>query len=144
MNIPNTKIWTSGRLTKGIIPLVIYLLVISCSTTDKLPEDEQLYIGIKGVEYLDQGQMLFNDSLDATDNDLAATHKLTKAEKKALKAKEDKLKDEINTCKEEVEAVLDFAPNNALFGSSYVRFPIPFGLWSYNKYVDSQTKVQKV
>lgn len=143
MNIPNTKIWRSGRLTKGIIPLVIYLLVISCSTTDKLPEDEQLYIGIKGVEYLDQGQMLFNDSLDATDNDLAATYKLTKVEKKALKAKEDKLKDEINTCKEEVEAVLDFAPNNALFGSSYVRFPIPFGLWAYNKYVDSQTKFGK-
>ncbi|MDR2969526.1 MAG: outer membrane protein assembly factor [Tannerellaceae bacterium] len=33
---------------------------------------------------------------------------------------------------QEVEAALDYAPNNSLFGSSSRRFPLPFGLWIYN------------
>ena len=32
----------------------------------------------------------------------------------------------------EIEAALAFPPNNALFGSSQVRIPLPFGLWMYN------------
>lgn len=32
----------------------------------------------------------------------------------------------------EVEAALSYPPNNALLGSSKIRFPLPFGLWIYN------------
>ena len=34
----------------------------------------------------------------------------------------------------EVEAALAYPPNNALLGSSKIRFPIPFGLWIYNDF----------
>lgn len=40
----------------------------------------------------------------------------------------------------EVEAALAYAPNNAIFGSSSMRWPIPFGLWVYNGFVKYQDK----
>jgi len=40
---------------------------------------------------------------------------------------------------EEIEAALDYPPNNALFGSSSIRTPMPVGLWAYNRYVNSTT-----
>lgn len=39
---------------------------------------------------------------------------------------------------EEVEAALAKAPNNAFFGSSSMRTPIPMGLWTYNAYLNSE------
>ena len=39
----------------------------------------------------------------------------------------------------EVDAALAYAPNNSFMGSSSVRFPLPIGLWIYNKYVNNQT-----
>ena len=39
---------------------------------------------------------------------------------------------------DEVEAALEYAPNNALLGSSSIRTPIPFGLWVYNSFVNSK------
>ncbi len=38
----------------------------------------------------------------------------------------------------EVEAALDYAPNGALMGSSYVRTPFQIGLWTYNALADKQ------
>ena len=38
---------------------------------------------------------------------------------------------------EEVYAALAVPPNNALFGSSSVRVPFPFGLWMYNAFKKS-------
>ena len=35
---------------------------------------------------------------------------------------------------DEVKAAISVKPNNSLFGSASKRFPIPFGLWIYNKY----------
>ncbi len=35
---------------------------------------------------------------------------------------------------EEVEAALAYPPNNAIFGSSTLRWPFPFGLWVYNNF----------
>ncbi|MDH6357979.1 BamA/TamA family outer membrane protein [Parabacteroides sp. PF5-9] len=35
---------------------------------------------------------------------------------------------------QEVEAALDYAPNNSLFGSSTTRLPLPVGLWIYNSF----------
>lgn len=37
----------------------------------------------------------------------------------------------------EVEGVLEYAPNNSFFGSSYMRFPLPVGLWIHN-HMDGQ------
>lgn len=33
---------------------------------------------------------------------------------------------------EEMNGALDYAPNNSFFGSSYIRTPLPVGLWVYN------------
>ncbi len=39
----------------------------------------------------------------------------------------------------EVEAALAYAPNNALLGSSSIRFPFPYKLWIYNSFVNNRT-----
>lgn len=44
------------------------------------------------------------------------------------------------TAMEEVEAALDYAPNGALLGSSYVRTPFQIGLWTYNALADKERK----
>lgn len=44
---------------------------------------------------------------------------------------------------EEVEAALAYPPNNALLGSSSIRFPLPFGLWIYNAFVNKEKKFGK-
>lgn len=38
----------------------------------------------------------------------------------------------------EVEGALSYPPNGAIFGSSSLRYPIPFGLWTYNAFVNHQ------
>lgn len=38
----------------------------------------------------------------------------------------------------EVNAALAYAPNNSFMGSSSIRFPLPIGLWIYNRYVNNQ------
>ena len=40
----------------------------------------------------------------------------------------------------EVEAALAYAPNNAILGSSSLRWPVPFGLWVYNAFEKYQNK----
>lgn len=40
----------------------------------------------------------------------------------------------------EVEAALAYAPNNAILGSSTMRWPFPVGLWIYNDFVKYQDK----
>jgi len=44
---------------------------------------------------------------------------------------------------DEVEAALKYPPNNALLGSSSVRFPLPVGLWVYNAFVNKEGKVAR-
>jgi outer membrane protein assembly factor BamA len=43
----------------------------------------------------------------------------------------------------EAEAALAYPPNNALFGSSSVRTPLPIGLWLYNALVNRKSKTGK-
>lgn len=38
----------------------------------------------------------------------------------------------------EIEAALNYPPNNALFGSSSIRTPLPIGLWIYNAFARSK------
>lgn len=42
--------------------------------------------------------------------------------------------------KEEVVAALSYPPNNAIFGSNSLRWPLPIGLWIYNDFVKYQDK----
>jgi outer membrane protein assembly factor BamA len=44
---------------------------------------------------------------------------------------------------EEVGAALEYPPNNALFGSSFVRMPLPVGLWLYNALVNKEGKLAR-
>ncbi|MDR1644653.1 MAG: BamA/TamA family outer membrane protein [Tannerellaceae bacterium] len=44
---------------------------------------------------------------------------------------------------DEAEAALAYPPNNALFGSSSVRMPLPVGLWMYNAFVRKEGKTGK-
>lgn len=45
------------------------------------------------------------------------------------------------TALEEVKAALEYPPNNALLGSSSIRLPLPFGLWTYNAFVNKKGKL---
>ncbi len=57
-------------------------------------------------------------------------------------AQEDKSRDG-EAALDEATAALEYPPNNALFGSSSTRFPIPFGLWIYNAFVHKKGKVNE-
>lgn len=43
----------------------------------------------------------------------------------------------------EAEAALSCAPNNAILGSSSMKFPFPLGLWIYNDFVNAKRKFGK-
>ena len=91
-----------------IIPLLLAVLLVgSCSSTSSVPEGDQLYIGLKPIEY-----------------------------------KEYEKNDHFYVVQEEVEAALATAPNGAFFGSSYHR-TIPYKLWIWNNFSNSETKLGK-
>lgn len=91
-----------------IIPLLLAVLLVgSCSSTSSVPEGDQLYIGLKPIEY-----------------------------------KEYEKNDHFYAVQEEVEAALATAPNGAFFGSSYHR-TIPYKLWIWNNFSNSETKLGK-
>lgn len=91
-----------------IIPLLLAVLIVgSCSSTSSVPEGDQLYIGLKPIEY-----------------------------------KEYEKNDHFYSVQEEVEAALATAPNGAFFGSSYHR-TIPYKLWIWNNFSNSETKLGK-
>lgn len=92
--------------------LTLCAFVSSCSTTSSLPGDEQLYTGIRKITFE-------RDTVLHADKKLQEARQLTE---------------------EEVTAVLSIKPNNSLFGSASHRFPLPVGLWVYNKYVGSQKR----
>ena len=153
------------RLLMLVAPLTMF---VACSTTDHLPEDDKLYIGIDEITYQDspyeREKMMKKDSVGviATIGNavkdvenlfvLDKKEKLTEEEQLASKpysamTKEEKKKVEkafeieqrdFTTAQTEVEAVLAFPPNNALFGSSSLRSPLQFGLWNYNKFADAK------
>jgi outer membrane translocation and assembly module TamA len=80
--------------------------------------------GCSTTKRLTEGETLYTGirqiTVDGADNSRAATRAL-----------------------EEVEAALAYPPNNALFGSSSVRRPLPLGLWIYNALVNAQGGVGK-
>jgi outer membrane protein assembly factor BamA len=159
----NTILYFSALLLTG--------LLIGCSTTKNLPKDEVLYTGIKKIDYKDKAKekkyivdgkegviTSIANAYNAVDNilsskNLAATKealdshfgnkKMTKEEKKQVEVTKAIDRKAFFTASQEVEATLAFAPNNALFGSSTYRIPLPVGLWFYNGFTGSKSKLGK-
>ncbi len=141
-------------------------LLFSCTTTGNLPEGENLYTGIGHITYPQNKKkkekqskkdstgviVAIAESAQQIENILSGTSRSVQAEdsaslqkqKKALsKAANAEYMQALETAQEEVNAVLEYAPNNALFGSSFYRTPFPVGLWAYNKYINKEGKLSK-
>ena len=154
------------RIKSTILFLIISGFFLSCSTTRNLPEGENLYTGIGQISYPQNKKkkeklgkkdstgviVAIAETAVKIDNLFKGTTNLqgdveNTSEKKGENALSKMEKSQeiqaLETAKEEVNAVLDYAPNNALFGSSYHRTPFPFGLWAYNKYVNKQQGFSK-
>ena len=93
----------------------VALLLSSCSTTQNIPDGDQLFVGLTKINY------------ERGDSGVPAAV----ANKNFI------------TTQEEVEAALATAPNGALFGSSYHRTPFPYGLWIWNAFSGKDGKVAK-
>jgi len=89
-----------------IILSCVLIALSSCSSVSHLEEDEQLFTGLKKIDYVTP-----SNTADA-----------------------EEISGHITDTKAEVEAALATAPNGALFGSSYYRTPFPYGLWIWNAY----------
>ena len=92
-------------MSRNTLYIIVCMLFVACSTTKNIPEDDQLFVGLKKIQYI-------NDDSNGSDN--YADHELA--------------------MKEEVEAALAIAPNGALFGSSYYRTPFAPSLWIWNAF----------
>lgn len=149
-----------------IIGLVVSLIT-ACSTTNNLPEGEVLYTGVEGIHYNGESRAVTKkarkdstgvivaiaETAERIENLLNGNATNANAEqsdegknhsKKALLKKENQQDAAaLEVAMEEVNAVLEYAPNNALFGSAYHRTPFPAGLWAYNKYVNKTGGFQK-
>lgn len=98
----------------NILYILLAALLVSCSMTKGIPEDDQLFTGLTKITYAAEPQQqdkTFSDHLAAT--------------------------------KEEVEAALATQPNGALFGSSYYTVPWSWHLWVYNKYAGKESAFAK-
>lgn len=104
------------RKVKILFPcFFVALLLSSCSTTQNIPDGDQLFVGLTKINY------------ERGDSGVPAVV----ANKNFI------------TTQEEVEAALATAPNGALFGSSYHRTPFPYGLWIWNAFSGKDGKVAK-
>ncbi len=152
------------KLSIILLQAVLLWVLSSCSETKNLAEDETLYVGIKELAY--DKPLKEDDSKDKEtgvitamanayntvsgllkgDASLAEALKqegLTKEEKDSIKMVYHQDETAYETAKTEVKGVLERAPNNSFMGSSYYRFPLPVGLWIYNKYVYKDSRWSK-
>ncbi len=153
-------------ISKYILIITFAALAASCSTTRNLAEDEVLYTGIAGISYDGIPEKYKRSRVDTTEGVITSIANAAEAVADAISgngterlknlasasksepscsaaAMPDKLVARIEaqavaTAKEEAEAVLAYAPNNALFGSSSIRSPLPTGLWIYNSFVGAK------
>lgn len=116
-------LWRKVKIALGVVQKVkillpcffVSLLLSSCSTTQNIPDGDQLFVGLTKINY------------ERGDSGVPAAV----ANKNFI------------TTQEEVEAALATAPNGALFGSSYHRTPFPYGLWIWNAFSGKDGKVAK-
>ena len=99
----------------GLFSSLAMLLLSSCSTTQNIPDGDQLFVGLTKIAY-ERGDSGVPSGV---------------ANKNFF------------TMQEEVEAALATAPNGALFGSSYFRTPFSYGLWIWNAFSGKEGKVAK-
>lgn len=144
-------------------------LLAACSTTRAIPDDEQLYTGIDDIVYEDSpsalrkkaardttgvitavanaakavSDVLQGKGTQATDSLLQSTKPQTKEERKVAEAARKRDEADFEVAREEVDAVLAYPPNNAIFGSSSMSWPIKIGLWVHNGFYDSKGKLGK-
>ena len=104
-------------MKKCILYSVLILLLSSCSLTKNIPDDDQLFRGLKEIVYIDE-----QDS--------------NQPESRALEEQKE-------TMKEEVEAALATIPNGSLFFSSYYAAPWSWRLWVYNTFGSKESKFAK-
>jgi len=144
--------------------ITVALTLLSCSETKNLAKDETLYVGINELAYdrslkqksvSEEKEGVITTMANAyhtvsgllTGNaSLAEALKqkdLTKQQKDSIKTVYHQDRQAYATTKDEVEGALKRAPNNSLMGSSFYRFPIPLGLWIYNKYVYKKSRWAK-
>ena len=160
-----TKTWSRKWtiLLSHFLILSFSQFLISCSETKNLAEDETLYVGIKELAYdrnLKSRVQAGDDEREGVITSMANAYHtvsglltgnaslaealkqkgLTKQQKDSIKVAFLQDRKAYATAKEEVEGALKRAPNNSLMGSSYYRFPLPVGLWIYNKYVYRDTR----
>ena len=145
---------------------ILALFIHSCSTTSQLPEGEQLYTGISEIAYGHKAGTKMGARTDSTGvitavgkayetvsdllrgnvhtQDLQSALKETKGlspeQRDSLQQASQVFEAATATIKEELNAALAYAPNNAIFGSSKVRWPLPIGLWVYNRYAKSESR----
>ncbi|MBR1503523.1 MAG: BamA/TamA family outer membrane protein [Prevotella sp.] len=98
----------------NILYILLAALLMSCSMTKGIPEDDQLFTGLTKITYTEEPQQ--------QDEVLSAHLSATKAE---------------------IEAALATQPNGALFGSSYYTVPWSWHLWVYNKYSGKESGFAK-
>ena len=159
---PRTRRLPSPHAAFGIaLCLLLCLLLSACSITNNLPEGEKLYRGIKSIDY-DKGPSkekkaeqegvitALADAYTTVEGLLTGDASVVKPEDMDSKAVRDSLRhasqkdqEAYAATKEEVEAVLSYAPNGALMGSSFVTHPFPIKLLIYNKYAGSKHRFGK-
>lgn len=150
-----------------ILMVALSVHLSSCYETRYLPEGEVLYTGISDVSYGTRSQKkarkgdsqeegvitAVSDAYTQVTNLLTGAghleHKpqiqddLTPEQRDSMRREEELERETMAVVREEVEAVLNIAPNNSMMGSSRMRFPLPIGLWVYNRYAGSHTKFGK-
>ena len=141
-------------LLLGILCLILTLG--ACSTTKNLPEGEQLYTGISQITFNDadikkpkrkQEKADTAGVITAIDNAVQTVGNLfsgtasedsllsdllevplTPEEEEARERQEKVFEEHFSVVEEELNAVLSYAPNGAIFGSSSLRSPLQFRL----------------
>lgn len=104
----------TGKIIRHSIILTIIPLLTACSMTKGIPEDDQLFTGLKAINWTD-----------------------------APKDNDGPFNEHLETTKDEVEAALATKPNGSLFGSSYHTVPWSWHLWVYNKFSGKNSKFAK-
>ena len=156
-------------LLLGILGLILTLG--ACSTTKNLPEGEQLYTGISQITFNDadikkpkrkQEKADTAGVITAIDNAVQTVGNLfsgtasedsllsdlleaplTPEEEEARERQEKVFEEHFSVVEEELNAVLSYAPNGAIFGSSSLRSPLQFRLRIYNSCYDSHGGIRR-
>ncbi len=146
------------RILTGLTTAVA--LLVSCSETKHLGEDEVLYTGIKEIAYDKHmkkaetqdstgvivamadaykavSQILSGDGGDVTSS---KSTQLTQEQKDSIEALAKHDAAAYAEAKAQVEGVFAKKPNNSLLGSSFHRFPLPIGLWVYNRHITKDSR----